>query len=122
MHWDIFSQHIGTGAEHYAKPMAINQPFMQDFHIRVTSGTRSRVRRLCRDDWRDIVNGQYPIGRVSMCQVPGQCRCRAFSPFIPLNTADSSLPATVMRFKSAQHERCGVSVQSVDTQNAICLH
>ncbi len=126
MHWDIFNQHIGTGAEHYAKPMAMNQPFMQDFHIRVTSGTRSRVRRLCRDDWRDVsFNGQYPIGRVEYRdpEFPVSVDLEAFSPFIPLNTADSSLPATVMRFRVRNTSDAGVSVQLGGIlQNAICLH
>lgn len=126
MHWDIFNQHIGTGAEHYAKPMAMNQPFMQDFHIRVTSGTRSRVRRLCRDDWRDVsFNGQYPIGRVEYRdpEFPVSVDLEAFSPFIPLNTEDSSLPATVMLFRVRNTSDAGVTVQVGGIlQNAVCLH
>jgi len=126
LHWDIFNQHIGTGAEHYAKPMAMSQPFMQAFQIRVTSDKANRIRRLDREGWRDVsFNGQYPIGRVEYRDPdsPVSVDLEAFSPFIPLNTADSSLPATVMRFTVRNTSDAGVTVQVGGVlQNAVCLH
>ncbi len=126
LHWDIFNQHIGTGAEHYAKPMSMSRPFMQAFQIRVTSGTANRIRRLDREDWRDVsFNGQYPIGLVEYRDPdsPVSVNLEAFSPFIPLNTDDSSLPATVMRFTVRNTSDGEVTVQAGgELQNAICLH
>ncbi|HEX8234825.1 MAG TPA: GH116 family glycosyl-hydrolase [Abditibacteriaceae bacterium] len=44
--------------------------------------------------------GQYPIANIeySDVDVPIKTRLEAFSPFIPLNAADCSLPATIFRF------------------------
>ena len=36
--WDIFNQHVGTGAEHYAKPMPPKSPLDQGFALLLTSG------------------------------------------------------------------------------------
>ncbi len=42
--------------------------------------------------------GEYPIGTVEYKAdgFPVEIKLEGFSPFIPLNTADSSLPVTVM--------------------------
>ena len=126
LHWDVFNQHIGTGAEHYAKPMAMSRPFWQSFDLRVTSGGDGRIRRLDREGWRDVsFSGEYPIGRVEYRDpgVPVGVDLEAFSPFIPLNTEDSSLPATVMRFTVRNTSDVEVVVQLGGVlQNAVCLH
>lgn len=126
LHWDIFNQHIGTGAEHYAKPMAMTLPFQQGFALRVTAGAQSRVYQLDREAWLDVsFSGEYPIGRVEYRDpgVPVGVDLEAFSPFIPLNTEDSSLPATVMRFTVRNTSDAEVAVQLGGVlQNAVCLH
>ena len=125
-HWDIFNRHIGTGAEHYAKPMPFAAPFAQGFALRVTSGDGSRIRRLDRTHWRDVsFIGEYPIGYVGYRdpESPVAVDLEAFSPFIPLNTDDSSLPATVMRFtvRNTSAEEITAQVAGL-LQNPVCLH
>jgi len=94
-HWDIFNQHIGTGAGHYAKPMTPVSPLKQDFILRIGNNTRT----LDKNGFADIrFRGEYPIGRVEYKADDVTVTLEAFSPFIPLNTDDSSLPATVMQF------------------------
>ena len=61
-HWDIFNKHVGTGAEHYAKPMQPKSPLDQGFALQISSGGQSQVRALDRTGWSDIsFNGEYPI-------------------------------------------------------------
>jgi non-lysosomal glucosylceramidase len=96
-HWDIFNRHIGTNAAHYAKPMKVASPVDQGFALTVGG----RTVPLDRTGFADIsFRGQYPIGTVEYRDpgVPMAVTLEAFSPFIPLETDDSSLPATVMHF------------------------
>ena len=102
-HWDIFNQsiHSGSSGPHYAHPMEPASPFRQGFALRVVRGSRAQTRVLDHTGWRDVTfNGEYPIGRVGYRdpESPVAVSLEAFSPFIPLNVDDSSLPATVMRF------------------------
>ena len=86
-HWDIFNRHIGTGSEHYAKPMARATPFAQGFALRIQTAGEAGVRPLDRTGWRDIsFFGEYPIGYVAYQdpEAPVTVRLEAFSPFIPL--------------------------------------
>src|SRR5512137_1006156 len=96
-HWDIFNRHIGTNSAHYAKPMKPASPVDQGFALTVGGRTVS----LDRAGFADVsFRGQYPIGTVDYRDpaVPVAVTLEAFSPFIPLETDDSSLPATVMQF------------------------
>lgn len=100
-HWDIFNRYVGTGAEHYAKPLSPSSPLDQGFAVKVSTGGRTWLKALDRSGWPDIAfTGEYPIGFVEYRNpdCPVRVKLEAFSPFIPLNTDDSSLPATVMQF------------------------
>ncbi|MBI5385035.1 MAG: hypothetical protein HZA90_10155 [Verrucomicrobia bacterium] len=125
-HWDIFNKHVGTGAEHYANPMKPQSPLDQGFALMVTSGSQSQVRALDRTGWSEIsFNGEYPMAFVEYRDAAAAVTVslEAFSPFIPLNVDDSSLPATVMRFTVKN-----TSTQKVEAElagwleNAVCLH
>ena len=125
-HWDLFNRHVGTGAEHYAKPMAATSPLDQGFALRIRQGGRNEDRRLDAVHWRDVTfTGEYPIGYVEY-RDPGcaaSVRLEAFSPFIPLNTDDSSLPLTVLEF-TVKNESAGEMEAELAgwLENAICLH
>jgi uncharacterized protein (DUF608 family) len=113
-HWDIFNQRISTDADHYAHPLTPSSPLEQGFAVRVTAGGKSHVRKLDRTSWRDVTfNGEYPIGHVEYrdADSPVTVSLEAFSPFIPLNVDDSSLPATVMRFKLANASKQKIEIE-----------
>ncbi len=121
-HWDIFNQNISTGAEHYAKPLTPSSPLTQKFSLKLGD----KVVALDRDGFSDVsFRGEYPIGVVNYADasVPLAVKLEAFSPFIPLNTDDSSLPATIFQFTL-----CNTSAAPVETtltgelENTVCLH
>jgi len=124
-HWDIFNQHVSTGADHYANPLTPSSPLEQGFAVRVNAGGKSQVRKLDRASWRDVTfNGGYPIGHVEYRDPdsPVAVSLEAFSPFIPLNVDDSSLPATVMQFKLTNTSKQKVEVELAGwMENAVTL-
>ena len=125
-HWDIFNSRIGTGAEHYAKPLEPASPLEQGFALRIVVGNQVQERPLDRAHWSDVsFTGEYPIGYVEYRDPasPLDVALEAFSPFIPLNTDDSSLPATVLQFTVKNHGSTEVEAEFVGwLENAICLH
>ena len=121
-HWDIFNQTSGTGSEHYAGPLTPSSPLAQQFSLTVAGQKRT----LDSTGFSDIsFRGEYPIGIVEYSDpaMPVAVKLEAFSPFIPLNTDDSSLPATVLQFTlrntSAQAVEATLSGQM---ENAVCLN
>jgi uncharacterized protein (DUF608 family) len=124
-HWDIFNQHTGTGADHYARPLRPSSPLEQGFAIRIRSAAGTQDRILDRSRWRDIsFCGEYPIGFVEYREPesPVTVRLEAFSPFIPLNSDDSSMPATVLEFTVRNESPIPVEVEFAGwLQNAVCL-
>ena len=123
-HWDIFNQHMGTGAEHYAKPLEPSHPFDQGFGVRITMGIGSEFRPFDAAHWSDVsFIGEYPIGYVEYRDpdVPVAVQLEAFSPFIPLNTDDSSLPATILQFTVRNHGAIKVELEVTGwLENAVC--
>ncbi len=125
-HWDIFNQYIGTGDAHYANPPKPDFPLEQGFGVRVTSDGKTEFRKLDHTGFSNITfRGEYPIGLVeySDAAMPVAVSLEAFSPFTPLNTADSSLPATIMRFTVKNTGQDKIDVELVGwLQNAINLY
>jgi uncharacterized protein (DUF608 family) len=125
-HWDVFNRRITTGAEHYAKPLKPACPFDTGFALRVTAEGVVHERALDLSQWDHVTfRGQYPVGRVEYSdpQQPVAVTLEAFSPFIPLNTEDSSLPATVMQFTVFNRGPSEVSVEFAGfLQNPIGLN
>jgi uncharacterized protein (DUF608 family) len=120
-HWDIFNQHIGTGAEHYVKPLIPASPLQQKFVLAI--GPEARA--LDRTGFSDIrFRGEYPMGRVEYADaaMPLVVSLEAFSPFIPLNTEDSSLPATILQFTLRNTSATPVEARlSGELENGVCL-
>jgi non-lysosomal glucosylceramidase len=125
-HWDLFNGRISTGAEHYAKPLQPSSPLEQGFALRISSGGKTQERALDRQHWHDVsFAGEYPVGYVEYKDPdsPLEVRLEAFSPFIPLNVEDSSLPATVLQFTVKNHSSAEVDAELAGwLENAICLH
>ncbi len=123
-HWDIFNRHVGTGSEHYAKPMKAVSPVDQGFAIRVTAGGQTQERALDRKHWREVsFIGEYPIGYVKYQDpaCPVSLALEAFSPFIPLNTEDSSLPATILNYTITNNGQEEAEVELAGwLENAVC--
>ena len=121
-HWDIFNQPLSTGAEHYANPMHPAPVLEQGFTIRVNGKDFS----LDSEGFPGVTfRGEYPIGIVEYkgAGVPVEVKLEAFSPFIPLNADDSSLPATILHFtvkNTGQEKAEGALTGSLE--NAVCLH
>ncbi len=102
--WDIMHQKgagggVTTGA-HYSTPsnptlLADRGPVDVSFHL----GVGDRYFELNSDGVGDIeFEGRYPVGVVRFTVPNATVELNAFSPFIPLNEDDSSLPATLMRY------------------------
>ncbi len=121
-HWDIFNLPIHTGAEHYANPLSPKSPLDQGFAIRVNE----EVRSLDSSGFEDIkFCGEYPLARMEYrdAKLPVTVSLEAFSPFIPLNCDDSSLPATVMRFTVKNSGAATAKVELAGwLENAVCLY
>jgi hypothetical protein len=136
--WDVFNrdqegiaprsvphqgQQVPTrNGANYIQPAAPQSPFEIGFALRIGE----RLLPLDASGFADIAfDGRYPTGRVSYRDdsLPVAVRLEAFSPFIPLNVEDSSLPVTVMSFTVEN-----VSAQTVEYQlaghleNAIALY
>jgi uncharacterized protein (DUF608 family) len=129
-HWDVFNlpqpENFSSGAgPNYANPPAPASPLEQGFVLKVTAGDKGYTRLLDRRGFPDVAfRGQYPIGRVEYRDhdLPVSVALEAFSPFIPLNPDDSSLPATVMRFTVKNTGSGAVAVELAGwLENAVCL-
>ena len=86
----------------YVEPMVPRSPLAQCFAIKYETGSVSGRRTLDKNgNWAEITfQGSYPLATVNYRDpaVPVSVKLEAFSPFIPLNVDDSSLPATIMRY------------------------
>jgi non-lysosomal glucosylceramidase len=126
-HWDIFNalQELPAatgGSEHYRQPPAPASPLQQKFSLKIGDTTRT----LNRDGFSEIsFRGEYPVGIVEYADPasPVALKLEAFSPFIPLNTDDSSLPATVLQFTLRNLSEATVDAEiSGELENAVCLN
>jgi uncharacterized protein (DUF608 family) len=113
--WDIFNRNtmekkVSYGGKTfgnrdgslYVEPLVPRSPFAQGFALQYQAGALFGRRTLDKDGgWSEITFlGAYPMATVQYRDpsVPVTVKLEAFSPFIPLNADDSSLPATVMRY------------------------
>lgn len=129
-HWDIFNLPPPPDASdyrgpHYAKPLPPVSPIVQGFAMEIRSDGARQTRRLDQSGFAEVVfRGEYPVGRVEYRDpgTPVEVDLEAFSPFIPLQVADSSLPATVMAFTVRNTGRQSVEVNLGGwIENAACL-
>ena len=136
--WDIFNRdqegiqprevdYQGEGVRtrngaNYIEPAKPDSPFQQGFSIRLGD----KVRTLDSKGFSNVTfDGRYPIGRVTYRDnvSPVEVTLEAFSPFIPLNADDSSLPATVMSFCVKNTSDEDVEAQLLGhIENPVCLN
>ncbi len=100
-HWDIFNVRTNSIDNSYQYPWRPSSPLQQGFTLRIKNGPGSGERALDASGFTDIAfNGEYPFGFVEYKHpvAPVTVALEAFSPFTPLQTDESSIPATVMRY------------------------
>ncbi len=125
-HWDIFNEFIFTTDKgencHYANPLVPSSPLAQQFTLKIGA----KVHPLNGEEFTDVkFRGEYPIGIVEYADpnVPLTVKLEAFSPFIPLNTDDSSLPATIFQFTVRNTSAAPIeALLSGELENGVCLH
>lgn len=128
IHWDIFNDsregaNSGTNYQHLPPPVAV---LKQGFAIRSRAGGKTLVRTLDREGFPGVrFRGEYPIASVQYAdaEFPVSVTMEAFSPFIPLNAADSALPATVLQFtlKNTTGQPAEVTLAG-RLENGVCCH
>ena len=124
-HWDIFNQPRRTDGSTYQNPLVPASPIEQGFALEVTVDGKKQVRPLTQAGFADIsFCGEYPLARIEYQdrQVPVTVSLEAFSPFVPLYTDDSSLPATVLRYTVRNTGNAKAEVRLAGwLENAVCL-
>jgi uncharacterized protein (DUF608 family) len=137
--WDIFNQNLstGAGAANYVVGRTPDQTvqrgtlvqcpdLQQGFVLQVRTPGGDVRRTLDREGFPGVrFCGEYPLARVRYTDetFPVQVELLAFSPFIPLNATDSSLPATVLRYTVRNTADGPVEVDLAGwLENAACYH
>jgi len=127
-HWDIFNRHTnsGYGAKNYRNIPAPDAVLLQGFAIKAVIGAEHRCRKLDKDDFPGVrFCGEYPLAFVEYVDAawPLKVTLEAFSPFVPLNSPDSALPATVLKFRVQNTSRQMATVSLCGwLQNGVLYH
>jgi non-lysosomal glucosylceramidase len=126
-HWAVFNKHVNTGYGHRCyRKWQPEARIEQGFALRVVTGRRAVIRRLDANGVKDVrFVGEYPIAAVEYRDpaLGVDVTMKAFSPFIPLNAADSGLPATVLRFTLRNTGRRKVEATLAGwLENAVLFH
>jgi non-lysosomal glucosylceramidase len=105
--WDIFNKPIATSrfnecdGVHYKDKLEPHAIVDQGFAIQIRFGNKVWKKNLDKTGFSDITfRGEYPIATVTYrdSELPVEIALEVFSPFIPLQAKDSSIPATIMSF------------------------
>ena len=101
--WHIYNHVFPTGSRaNYQEPFIPGIRLQQGFMLTVKpKGGEAVTRRLDKSDFPNVAfTGRYPIGKILYRDEtsPVQVELQGFSPFIPLNALDSTLPATILEF------------------------
>ena len=125
--WQIFNKRhfTGYGATCYRR-RPVESPLDQGFALILEEGGRRRLLALNRESFPGVTfRGEYPIGEVKYrrSDLPVSVTLEAFSPFCPLNAADSGLPLTVflitVKNESKRPVRCGIAGW---LENGVCFY
>lgn len=101
----------------YVEPAIANNKRVleQGFAVRITFKGKTIIKELNENDWEEIsFEATYPTATIRYIdqQVPVRIRLTAYSPFIPLDADNSSLPATIIRIsiENTSSEKMEVSL------------
>jgi non-lysosomal glucosylceramidase len=110
-YWDIFNtkkmkdtHSVRSYREPYRRSDTADKAqnvLKQGFAIRLHTNQKVITKQLDRDSFTTIkFAGQYPIGEVTYTDpsLPVEVKLQAFSPFIPLDLASSTYPATMLEY------------------------
>jgi uncharacterized protein (DUF608 family) len=124
-HWDIFNKpllRLKADGLHYREPLKPDTLVRQRFLLKIGEAATS----LDSSGFSQVsFRGEYPIGIVEYSdpKIPIAVRLEAFSPFIPLSTDDSSLPATILQFTLRNTSAEPVAAMLLgELENAVCLN
>jgi non-lysosomal glucosylceramidase len=142
-YWDIFKSVTSTDYQNQAwaghkyklpispKNKGMNPAWPDEivehgFCIRVNDGEKSVSRTLDAKGFTDVsFRGEYPIGRVTYKDpgVPVEVKLEAFSPFVPLNVEDSSIPCTILSYEIKNISARKLTVDMAGwLENAVCRY
>ncbi len=114
-------RHQANEGLNYVFPAKPTSPFRQSFSIKALG----KEITLDKNGFQSVsFRGEYPRAIVSFrdTEIPVSATLEAFSPFIPMNVDDSSLPATVMSYTIKNDGDEPLDLQVIGSmQNAICL-
>ncbi len=123
-HWDIFNQPRRTDGSTYQNPLVPASPLEQGFALEITLDGKNQVSPLTHAGFSDITFcGEYPLANIEYRdpKLPVAVSLEAFSPFAPLHTDDSSLPATVLRYTVKNTGNTKLEVRLAGwLENAVC--
>jgi non-lysosomal glucosylceramidase len=99
----------------YVQPAKDIRPLDQGFAFRIRIGNKTILKKMESADWDDIVfEATYPMAKIRYIdkQLPIEISAVVFSPFIPLDEKNSSLPCTIYDFtiKNKSKEKVHVDV------------
>ena len=138
--WDVYNRNVssGWGQVNYKPGRKVNdavvngrtiQPYLvpdQGFAVMTKAGDVKQARVLDQDGFpKTRFRGEYPMGIVdySADGFPVAVRLEAFSPFLPLNSADSALPATVLAYTVTNESDEALEATVTGwLENASCLY
>lgn len=86
----------------YVQPAVDIRPLKQGFAFRISMGEKSIIKKMEYGDWDEIVfEATYPMAKVRYVDksLPVEIVADIFSPFIPLDDKNSSLPCTIHSFE-----------------------
>lgn len=103
-------------------PQTFPNEFEQGFGVKIDK----KFRRFDAKDWANVkFEGDWPMGTVHYRDpdAPVEVTLHAYSPFIPLNVKDSSLPTTIMEFTVRNTSKKSVAADvSGWLENAASIH
>ncbi|GAB3875781.1 hypothetical protein GCM10029964_020890 [Kibdelosporangium lantanae] len=108
---------------HYVNPLTARPRFPQGFTLRTIRGGHTTTRTLDADGFPEArFVGRYPVGTVTYRAPDLEVTSSTFSPFIPLDVAASTLPATTVTFTLRNTSRSAVRAEVVGSSaNPVCL-